>query len=256
VTKYFRFRIEADRWSQLDLLWLVKSLKSRGVKVLLGVYLKAEGPIYKYGVQGFDIDWISKHPNLLGAEDLLLFNNSLNSASYAEFFSSRLEKVVRDFGFDGVYLMAWDDWKISSKDRLQHIMPLLERLRARARIPIFIEGPDVLSGEEVGRLLEFSDYIVLKTAPLINRFYYMAGVNMSLLNYEKDLSRVLEEIPIDHRNRILYTVCTFSFVDGWFNPAIELSIEVDRYEDAGLRAGYAIYYADRYVAYKITIESR
>jgi hypothetical protein len=256
VTKYFRFRIEADRWSQSDLLWLVKSLKSRGVKVLLGVYLRAEGPIYKYGIQGFDIEWISRHPGLLGAENLLLFNNSLNGASYAEFFSSRLEKVVEDFGFDGVYLMAWDSWKISSKDRLQHIMPLLENLKARARMSIFIEGPDIPSGGEIDRLLKLSDYIVLKTAPLISRLYYMARINMSLLNYEEDLSKVLKEIPEDHRDRILYMVCTFSFVDGWFNPAIELSLEVNKYEEAGLRAGYAIYYADRYVPYKITIGPR
>jgi hypothetical protein len=256
ATKYFRFRIEADRWSQSDLLWLVKSLKLRGVKALLGVYLKAEGPIYKYGVQGFDIDWISKHPDLLGAENLLLFNNSFNGVSYAESFSSRLEKVVRDFGFDGVYLMAWDDWRISSKDRLQHIVPLLERLRARSRMPLFVEGPDILSREEVSRLLELSDYIVLKTAPLISKLYYMARNNMSLLNYEKDLSRMLEELPADYHDRILYTVYTFSFVDGWFNPAIELNLEVNRYEEAGLKAGYAIYHTDRYVPYKMTIESR
>ncbi|MCF3653623.1 MAG: glycosyltransferase 87 family protein [Aigarchaeota archaeon] len=256
VTKYFRFRIEADRWSQSDLLWLVRSLKSRGVKVLLGVYLKAEGPIYRYGVQGFDIKWISRHPNLLGAENLLLFNNSLNGVSYAEFFSSKLEKVVRDFGFDGVYLMAWDSWRISSDDRLQHIMPLLERLRARTWIPIFIEGPDVLSEEEVGRLLKLSDYMVLKTTPLISKLYYMTRVNMSLLIVEEDLSRILEGIPEDRRDRVLYMVCTFSFVDGWFNPAIELSLEVNRYEEAGLGAGYAIYYADRYVPYKITIKSK
>jgi hypothetical protein len=256
VTKYFRFRIEADKWSQSDLLWLVKSLKSRGVKVLLGVYLKAEGPIYRYSVQGFDIKWISRHRDLLGAGNLLLFNNSLNGVSYAEFFSSKLEKVVTDFGFDGVYLMAWDSWRISSQDRLQHIIPLLERLRVRTRIPIFIEGPDVLSGEEVGRLLELSDYIVLKTAPLISRLYHMARVNMSLLNYEEELSKILEGIPEDCRDRVLYMVCTFSFVDGWFNPAIELSLEVNRYEEAGLKAGYAIYYADRYVPYKITIKSK
>jgi hypothetical protein len=31
---------------------------------------------------------------------------------------------------------------------------------------------------------------------------------------------------------------------------------VNKYEEAGLRAGYAIYYADRYVPYKITIGPR
>ena len=255
VTKYFRFRVEADRWAQSDLLWLVRSLKSRGIKVLLGVYLKAEGPIYKYGVQGFAIDWIKEHPSLLGSGNLLLFNNTINGASYAELFSSKLERIVKDFGFDGVYLMAWDYWKISS-NRLQHIIPLLERLKTQSSMRVFIEGPEIMRRDDLPKLLELSDYVILKTAPFISRFYYSMENNISLLNYERDLSTILNEIPAEDQDRILFTAYTFSFVDGWFNPAIELSLEVSRYEEIGLKAGYAIYYADRYVPYKITIGSR
>ncbi|MEM2846251.1 MAG: glycosyltransferase 87 family protein [Nitrososphaerota archaeon] len=254
VTRYFRFRVEADRWTQSDLLWLVKGLKSRGVKVLLGVYLKAEGPIYKYSVQGFDVRWLEEHPNLVGSGKLLLFNNSIYGVSYAEFFSSRLEKAVVDFGFDGVYLMAWDDWRISSSNRIQHIIPLLENLRKKSML-VFIEGPEITRGDDILKLLELSDYVVLKTAPLISRLYYMEKSNTSFFSYEQDLSKLLSGIPAEHRGRLLFTACTFSFVDGWFNPAIELRLEVSRFEEAGLRAGYVVYYADRYTPYRITIES-
>ncbi len=258
VTRYFRFRIEPNRWSQADIRWLVESLKARGLTALLGVYLKAEGPIYRYGVQGFSVDWLESHRGLIGFRKVLLFNSTLSASdgrnvTYAEYFSDRLEKIIEDFDFDGVYLMAWDDWRISG-DRLQHLKPLLESLRSSSSKPIFVEGPELLDRRSIMELLEESDYVVLKTAPLITKLYYAAEDNASLLNYERDLTTLLDEIPEEDRSRLLFSAYTFSFVDGWFNPAIELQLEVNRYTMIGFKEGYAIQYADRYVPYKISIK--
>ncbi len=254
VTKYFRFRIESKRWSQADIRWLIRNLKNRGLTVLLGVYLKAEGPIYRYGVQGFSIEWLRSHPSLIGARRVLLFNSTSGfqeNSSYADFFSGKLQRIVKDFGFDGVYLMAWDDWKIRS-GKLDHFIPLLKSLRSRISKPIFVEGPELMDRSIIADLLKESDYLVLKTAPLVSRLYYGASDNLSFFNYDHGLARLLSEIP--EKDRLLFSAYTFSIVDGWFNPAIELQYEVNRYTDVGLTSGYAIYYADRYVPYKISIK--
>ena len=256
VTKYFRFRTQPNRWTEGDVLWLVNELHKRGVKVLLGVYLRAEGPVYRFSVQGFSVDWVEKHPEVIGPRKLLLFNSTIKlpkgKVSYSEYFSNKIEKIVRDFGFDGVYLAAWDDWRVNEKG-VEHVVPLLGDLRGKINEPIFIEGPDTFNYEVINDLLDRADYVVLKTAPLVNQLYYGMSDNISVTGYEKDLAELLGHVPEDRRGRILFSAYTFSFVDGWVNPAFELQTEVQKYSEVGLRSGYAIYYADRYAPYKITI---
>jgi len=260
ITIYFKFKTQPDRWSQSDLLWLVQSLHARGVKVLLGIYLKAEEMSYQFGVQGFSADWVHSHPEIMGSQKVLLFNSTLKlsgkEVKYSEYFSEKIAKVIGDFDFDGVYLMAWDDWRLKG-NRLRHISPLIGDLRNLINDKlIFIEGPDYLEDyDDTLNLLEKVDYVILKTAPWIRQIYLAVKSNSSLLNYQKDLSRVLSAIPEENKKKLLFSAYTFSFTDGWFNPAIELQIEVNRFYRLGLRSGYAIYYADRYVPYRITFRS-
>ena len=259
VTTYFKFKIHNNRWTQRDISSLVKDLHSRGIKVLFGVYLKAQDITYRYGVQGFSTEWIRKHPNLIGPQKIILFNSTIRLSNrelpYSEYFSEKIEEIIHDFNFDGVYLMDWDDWRIKG-DRIRHILPLVEDLRKRIDKPIYIEGPDYIDDlDHILILLEKADYVVLKTAPWVKQVYYTLSGNSSLMNYEKTLLKVLNNIPPDERERVLFSAYTFSFVDGWLNPAIELQIEVNKFHDIGLRRGYVIYYTDRYVPYKLTIKS-
>jgi len=257
ITVYFRFRTQPDRWSQGDVKWLIEGLRSRGVKVLLGVYLRAEGPVYRYSIQGFSVDWVEGHPEVIGAHKLLLFNASIDLSGeripYSSFFSNRVERIARDFGFDGVYLMAWDDWRVE-RHTPAHLLPLLRELKSTG-ITVFVEGPVLPDRRVIEELLKEADYVVLGTAPLINRIYHAMRDNPSIIGYEGDLMRALGGIPDKDRGRILFGVYTFSFVDGWFNPAIELQVEVNRYSGMGFSGGYAIYYADRYAPYKLTVKS-
>ena len=257
VTVYFRFKTQPERWTQKDIKWLIDELRSRGIKVLLGVYLKAEGTIYRYSVQGFSVDWVEKHPEVIGYQRLLLFNSTLklngDEIRYSRFFSDKIKRIVEDFGFDGVYLMSWDSWKLKH-DRLHHLEPLLEDLRTLDK-PIFIEGPEVMDYDAISKLLREADYVVLKTAPLIRRLYYAIRDNSSITNYDHDLLRILDNVSDEDRARLLFSAYTFSFVDGWFNPAIELQMEVNKYSEVGFHGGYAIYYADRYSPYKLSIKS-
>ncbi|MCX8187108.1 MAG: hypothetical protein N3F65_00660 [Nitrososphaeria archaeon] len=260
VTVYFNFRVNNDRWTQRDLLLLIKSLHSKDVKVLLGIYLKARDTIYRYGIQGFSTEWIKAHPNIVGSWGVLLFNSTLELSgqeiSYAKYFSEKIERVMEDFAFDGIYLMDWDDWRMRG-DRIGHVLPLIEEIREKIDKPLYIEGPNYVDDlESILILLERADYVVLKTAPWIRQVYYTLSTNSSLMNYEGILVKVLNGIPTNERNKLLFSAYTFSFVEGWLNPAIELQLEANTFHEVGLRHGYAIYYADRYTPYKITIKSR
>ena len=257
ITRYMRFKTAADRWKYRDVRGLVDELHSRGVKVLLGIYLKKEKVKYHYGVHGFAVDWVEKHPEILGFQDVLLFNSTVNINGkhilYANYFSRKIESVVKDFGFDGVYLMDWNDWKIKG-DKLSYILPLLKKLKSSRCGEIFIEGID--STNDVNStliLLKNADYVILKTAPWINRIYYIRTDDVSIDNYRQYLSKILENLSEDERGRLLYGVYVFDYVDGWFTPAFEVQTEADTFYQIGVKGGYAIYHSSRYVPYKITV---
>ena len=257
VTRYMRFKTATGRWRYRNVKWLIDELHSRGVKVLLGIYLKKEKVKYHYGVQGFAVDWIKNHPEIVGFQDVLLFNSTVNIAGkdtlYADYFSRRTKLIVKDFGFDGVYLMDWNNWKITG-DKLSYILPLLDRLRLLKCGEIFVEGID--STNDVNStltLIKNADYVVLKTAPWINRIYYIRTDDVSISSYQRYLSQTLESLSEDEKKHLLYGIYVFDFVDGWLTPAFEMQREVNAFHRAGVGGGYAIYYSSRYVPYKITI---
>ena len=257
ITRYMRFKTAANRWKYRDVKWLVDELHSKGVKVLLGIYLRKEKVRYHYGVHGFAVDWVKDHPEILGFQDVLLFNSTVNingkHALYADYFSMKAKSIVRDFGFDGVYLMDWNNWRIKG-DKLSYILPLLEKLKSLRCGEIFVEGID--STNDVNStliLVKNADYVILKTAPWVNRIYYVRTDGVSMDNYQRYLSKVLKNLSDNERERLLYGVYVFDYVDGWFTPAFEAQTEVDAFYRIGVRGGYAIYHSSRYVPYKITI---
>ena len=259
LSKYLRFKIYLGRWSYRDLAWLIDELQERDVKPLLGIYLKAEDVKYHYGVHGFAIDWIKSHPEIIGYRKILLFNSTIDldgeEIIYADYFSEKVERIVHDFGFEGVYLMAWSDWRIT-ENRIDHIIPLLESLREKEVGEIFVEGADSICDiDSVKKLIERSDYVILKTAPWINSIYYVRVREASITYYERCLRETLSSIPEDDKDKLLFGVYVFDFVDGWFTPALELQMEVNRFHKIGLHKGYSIYHASRYVPYKLKIEA-
>ena len=224
---------------------------------MLGIYLRKEKVKYHYGVQGFAVDWIKDHPEILGFQDVLLFNSTVNMAGkdtlYADYFSRKTKLIVKDFGFDGVYLMDWNNWKIRG-DKLSYILPLLNRLRLLKCGEIFVEGIDsTYDISSTLTLIKNADYVVLKTAPWINRIYYIRTDDVSISSYQRYLSQTLESLSEDEKKHLLYGIYVFDFVDGWLTPAFEVQREVNAFHRAGVEGGYAIYYSSRYVPYKITI---
>ena len=102
-------------------------------------------------------------------------------------------------------------------------------------------------------LMKNADNVILKTAPWVNRIYYVRTDDVSMDSYQRYLSQVLENLSEDERRHLLYGIYVFDYVDGWFTPAFELQREVNAFYRIGVRSGYAIYYSSRYVPYKITI---
>lgn len=258
ITEYTRFRTGSNKWTIGDVIWLVDELHSRRVKVLLGVYLKVEEIKLHYGVQGYSVDWIERHPEVFGEADILLFNNTIkieNSSifPYSEYFAGKIEKIIRDMGFDGVYLMGWSDWKKNIRG-LSHITPLLEELKKR-NVTVFIEGPEsTYCIEETINLIKLSDYVILKTAPWVYSIYYARTDNVTLTDYKQYVNELISSIDEDSKKRILFSLYLFDFVDGWITPATQLHIEAREFHDVGLTRGYALYYTSRYVPYRISIE--
>ena len=257
ATRYMRFKTAANRWKYRDVKWLIDELHSKGVKVLLGVYLRKEKVKYHYGVQGFAVDWVKSHPEILGFQDVLLFNSTLNingkNILYADYFSMKVKSLISDFGFDGVYLMDWNNWKIKG-DKLSYILPLLENLKSSRCGEIFVEGVD--STNDVNStltLVKNADYVILKTAPWVNRIYYVRTDEVSIKSYQRYLSEVLEKLSVDEKRRLLYGIYVFDYVDGWFTPAFEAQREVNAFYQIGVRSGYAIYHSSRYIPYKMTV---
>ena len=256
LTMYLRFKTGSNPWLYRDLAWLVQALKERGVKPLLGVYLRVEQVKTHYGVHGFLVNWTTSKPEILGAGNLLLFNTSITvenkSMPYSEFFAERIGKIIRDFGFEGVYLMSWYDWRIG-KVNLSHVIPLLSSIRGQADL-ILVESADSTNDiRHIHKLLQYADYVVLKTAPWINTVYYARVDNVTLTDYEMFIRRVLKTLGPSERARLLYSLYVFDFVEGWATPAAEIQVEANRFYSLGLRSGYAIYYASRYVPYKVTV---
>lgn len=256
VTEYARFRTGSNRWRMEDVSWLIDELKSRNVKVLLGVYLTVEDIKPHYGVQGYSTSWIKGHPNLIGPGGALLFNEKIEVEGrdpypYSKYFADQIRRILGDMGFDGVYLMGWGNTMTRNSS---HILPLLRELRGLGK-PVFVEGPEATCcAGDVVKLLEVSDYVVLKTGPWVYTVYYARTDNVTLTDFKRYISEILSNITDEDRDRVLFSLYVFDFVEGWTTPATQIHIEAREFYGSGLRKGYALYYTSRYVPYKVVIE--
>lgn len=258
IMGYARFRTGSNKWRVDDVIWLINELHSRNIKVLLGVYLRIEKIKPHYGVQGYSVDWIKHHPEVVSEAGILLFNNTIkigNSSihSYSEYFAEKITRMIRDMKFDGVYLMGWSSWKENTRD-ISYILPLIKELKNRGSL-VFIEGPEsTYCIEETIRLVESSDYVILKTAPWVYTIYYARTDNTTLTDYKNYVGELLSRIDEDSRRKVLFSLYIFDFIEGWTTPATQLYIEAREFYDMGLTTGYALYYTSRYVPYKLSIE--
>ena len=258
ITEYARLRTGSNKWTMGDVIWLINELHSRRVKVLLGVYLKVEEIKPHYGVQGYSVDWVKRHPEVISEAEILLFNNTIKIDDssiypYSEYFAERIKRIIKDMGYDGVYLIGWSNWKKNTRG-LSHIIPLINELKKRGET-VFIEGPEsTYCIEETVNLLELSDYVVLKTAPWVYTVYYARTDNVTLTDYKNYISELFSRLDEHSRRKVLFSLYPFDFVDGWVTPATQLHIEGREFHDMGLTTGYALYYTSRYLPYRISIE--
>ncbi|MEN2974840.1 MAG: hypothetical protein ABDH32_04590 [Candidatus Caldarchaeales archaeon] len=258
VTEYARFRTGSNKWTTSDIIWLIRELRSRNVKVLLGVYLRIEEIKPHYGIQGYHINWVKNHPEVIGEEGVLLFNNTIqiddsNIYPYSEYFAHQIERIVRDMGFDGVYLMGWSHWE-KAKDP-SHILPLIHEIKKRIDKPLFVESSEAIcEPRKIVELIKSSDYVILKTAPWVYTIYYARTDNVTLTDYKKYIQDILSYLDEDDAKKLLFSLYLFDFVDGWTTPATQISIEAREFYKSGLTEGYALYHTSRYVPYRIFFE--
>lgn len=255
VSGYFRFRLDSGGWSLRDLSNLIKRLKASDIQVLAGVFTKSKDLLMSYGMQGYDSAWLRENPHLIDKEDRLSFGIIVSqNLSLANVYAERIANVVYSMGFDGVYVLTPTEGLVSVEDVLW-IEPLLIELRASLdpSMKIFVDGLDpALGSEAVKAIMLHVDFVVFRSP---SWFREIASEEPRLgSEYVEQLRGVLTDLGEEERHRVLYSLNVMDFSSGWLVPALQVQLQVDTFSPL-ISKGFVIYYASRYIPYRLTIDS-
>lgn len=262
IDKYLRFDLDTTEWTQGELRALVLRLRSAGFKVLAGLYTSPRQVLISYGIHGYESEWITRyHPYILDG-GRIRFDAELRPdglyvserTRYADFLAGRIERVIEDFGFGGVYILTGPEGITTTRD-IEWIEPLLVALRERLderRLIIVDEVDPYLGPEGVGRAARIPDYVVLHTSPWIDGVNHPMSSNRTMEDYAARLNEINARIDETYRQKLLYSVYVMDMTAGWLLPALQTQLEVDNL-GSRLGTGYAIYYGSRYLPYKLTV---
>ncbi len=255
VSRYFRFRLDSGGWTLFDLFKLVNGLRSSGLKVLVGVFTKSKDLLVSYGMQGYESSWFRGNQYLVDKNDRMAFGLMLSSnVSLAEFYARRVSTAVYSIGFDGVYVLSPQEGLVSIGD-VEWIEPLLVELRANldSSKEVFVDGVDpLLGGDAIERLMSYADYIVIRS-PIWLREITSEEPRLGP-EYMEQLRSVLDQLGDQRKTQILYSVNVMDFSSGWLIPALQVQLQVDTFSSL-LSRGFVIYFASRYIPYRLTLDS-
>ncbi|MCS7143049.1 MAG: hypothetical protein NZ920_04565 [Aigarchaeota archaeon] len=258
LNSYIRYKLDARRWTQYDLMGIVKESKSRGLQVLIGVLLAPEQRYVNYGIHGYRSTWlIENHRYLIDPSGRVNFSALMTGESkltYAEYLSRKVLRVVEDFGFDGVFVSTRPEG-IGDGEAVRNVNALLGHLR-QALGPsrtLVVDGVSpLLEPGDIRSLLRNSDFVTLATSP------WLASRNDPLSNtteigyYRTRIEMLMDSVGPGNSYRVLQSIYTFDFVEGWVVPALELKLELE-----GLRppmnSGYVIYYGTVVSPYRLVL---
>ncbi|MEM0444751.1 MAG: hypothetical protein QXO86_03880 [Nitrososphaerota archaeon] len=252
VSGYFRFRIDSGSWTYAELQNLVSGLRRMGVKVLLGVFTKSKDLLVSYGIQGYESTWFNDNSHLIDGEDRMLFGLVLpDNTTLAELYSRKISETLRVMNFDGVYILT-PEAGVKSVSEVEWLEPLLIELRAELgpSKELFVDGYDPAAGTEaLRRLLNYADYVVAKS-PVWFKELTSEQVRLGG-EYAKELRSVVSSLSAEEKRRVLYSLMVMDFSGGWLVPALQVQLQVDTYS-AFMDGGYVIYFASRYIPFRLT----
>ncbi|MDW8062540.1 MAG: hypothetical protein RMI43_00015 [Candidatus Caldarchaeum sp.] len=256
--KSFRFKLSNEAWTMEDMRNLATQLTKRGVKPLLGIYLKATYVSIHYGYHGYNSSrFITEYGDCIDGEANIYFQCVTSSGvTLARVFAERAVYSAREMGFAGVYVMG-ADWQ-GGEETMASVASLVSELRQLSigkGFEIFVEA-DLLSTkdhpwvEEI--LLNQSDYVVVLTNPFINSLKRPLQGNFTAGLYKAHLERILQKTG--GRASTLFSVHVMDIAEGWVSPALQLQVEVNTFASVPGIKGYAIYHVNRYLPVKISFK--
>lgn len=262
LLEYFKFRLGPVNWKVDDVKGLIKALKDKGVSVLLGIYLKPEVRLVRYGVQGYSSPWLMKdHRELLDDSSCINFCSIVHPDGkfvveeqvYAEYFVSKVKRIINDFGFDGVYLIGWKgEGDFLSAESIYCLLDKLGEVRLASRIVIVGDLPYDTDPSIINYMLDKVDYVVVRTSPFYD-LIHSKNFNVKTLDEYIDVIKMLSaNISKISKRGLLFTVYAMDIAEGWMTPAIALQEEVDAFSSIGCFDGYVIVHSNKYLPYRIT----
>ncbi|MDW8360545.1 MAG: hypothetical protein RMK31_08210, partial [Candidatus Caldarchaeum sp.] len=256
-SKSVRFKLTNSEWSKDDLKKLVESIKSAGLRPLLGVYLKTHYVSVHYGYHGFNsTHLIANFPECVSRSGNIQFN-CVNSKkiNLAEFFAERTAAEGVSMNFDGVYIMGVDWSRDDDLVGLRAYLTYLKKASPKGFL-VFLEYDPMsskrpLTSIESNRdLFSLVDYVVVVTNPFIRSIKEPLGGNYTVAGFKA----VLENVVRSSGSRVLFTVHAMDIAEGWMTPAIQLQTEVNEFSEVDGVAGYAVYHVSRYLPVKLSLK--
>ncbi len=253
VEEFFKVRLD-EGWRQSDIRNLVSLLHAHDKKALIGVYFRA---YHVYNYKGFRSGWLlDRHPEVL-KDNIIIPYASLHEdeeydiiegTRYYVYFTNSILKVVQDFDFDGVALfeMGKLDGKYTQEEEdgyAEAISYISSQLHHREKILVMEDffGQNCL--DVYTRIIPYTDFFIVQTQAWAHGFYFLnfQRIGNYYLNY---VSSLLNSLPREEGQKVLFTVETMDEQEGWFTPYLFLIREIDAYSSLGL-SGYAIIHANK-----------
>jgi len=264
LSEYSKFRVSSFSWPAQDLKRVVEELKRRGVSVMLGVYLEPEKFSIRYGIQGYRSIWLKElHREVLNEFGIIEFQRKLKpdgvyvlfEQPYAEYFSSKILRIIKDFNFDGVFLL--DKFRYNDEAHIESVSYLLDKLTPTIKAcskQIMLGDLDVRTEpQHVEILAKNVDYLVIKTSSWLSTFYQNNLNNATFNDYRNYLPELLRSLPYDIKRKTLFSIDAMDIAEGWMTPAIVLQEDIDTLSQFDAMSGYVIYHTNKYLPYKITL---
>ncbi len=255
LNSYLLFRLGSRDWSSGDLRRLTESLRSRGVKPMVGVFAYTGETLISYGIQGFTTELLeSRYENAVRGRSIDFDAEVSGGLRLAEIVAEGVSMVVVEEGFEGVYVMT----ELYRADRRTvgnpSVVALLKAIRERlgSRALLVFDGVDVfdLDTWTMEEALKYADLVVLRASPW---FRSLRSLRVETVSLQDVAERVLALAENYGRERLAFAVYVESFAEGWIVPAVQVQTESDAL--GSVLASCSVVFAGRYVPYRLSAPS-
>jgi hypothetical protein len=252
LNEHLLFRLGSREWGSGDLRRLAESLRSRGVKPLVGVFAYTGETLISYGIQGFTTELLeSRYGTALKGRMIDFGAEVSGSLKLADLVAEGVARVVGEDGFEGVYVMT----ELYRADRRvvnnPSVTALLGAIRERLgdRTMLVFDGVDVfkLDGRMLEEVLKYADLVVVRASPWFRSFRSLRVETVGL----QDVAEKVRAIYARYGNgKLAYAVYVESFAEGWIVPAIQVQAESDAL--GSVLGSCSVVFAGRYVPYRLS----